>query len=353
MAELLKNLYDETYIDLLSEGFFPKEFKEKIFNQMWENRELKQRMRHISTTMGEFLPKEYDKAVDLLKIKFSKMRPDFGLENMIFQDFVEVYGMNDFEKSMEALECFTKNCSSEFAIRRFILKYPQMTMKQMKKWAKSDDLHVRRLASEGCRPRLPWAIALPEFKSNPKEVLEILEILKDDESEYVRRSVANNLNDISKDNPELVKEISKRWIGKNVNRDKLLKHGCRTLLKSSEKDILHLFGYKKLVNVNISEFVITKKVDTSSTLEFSFLIESQHSLGRLRIEYALYFLRQNSKYSKKVFKISEGNYTQKSKKINKNYSFKPISTRNYYNGVHKVEIIINGEVLHESEFIYS
>ena len=116
---------------------------------------------------------------------------------MIFQDFVEVYGLDDFENSMRALEVFTINSSSEFAIRQFIVKYPQNTMKQMKIWALSENEHIRRLATEGCRSRLPWAIALREFKENPKKVIEVLEILKDDVSEYVRKSVSNNINDIS------------------------------------------------------------------------------------------------------------------------------------------------------------
>lgn len=355
MAELFKDVYNKKYIDLLCNELLhvnKKEFTCRVFDELWKERELKERMRHISIVLGEFLPSNYVEAIDILKIVFSKLPVNMGLEKMVFQDFVEVYGMNDFEKSMEALECFTKDSSSEFAVRRFIVKYPKETMARMRVWANSDDLHVRRLASEGSRPRLPWAIALPEFKSNPKEVLEILEILKDDESEYVRRSVANNLNDISKDNPDVVKEITKNWIGQNQNRDKLLKHGCRTLLKASDRDTLSMFGFKKLKGIKIEDFICSKKVEENSELEFSFKINSQENLEKLRIEYALYFVRQKSKLSKKVFKISEGNYKQKSKKIEKTYSFRPISTRRYYEGKHKIEIIINGETLLEKEFHY-
>jgi len=129
------------------------------------------------------------------------MNHNYGLENMIFQDFVEVYGLDSFDVSMMAFEVFTVNSSSEFAIRKFILKYEEKTMIQMLLWAKSENEHVRRLASEGSRSRLPWAVALPVFKEDPTSVVEILELLKDDVSAYVRKSVANNLNDISKDNP--------------------------------------------------------------------------------------------------------------------------------------------------------
>ncbi len=355
MAELYKDIYNKNYIDLLCNELLhvnKKEFTCRVFDMLWERRELKERMRHISTVLGEFLPCDYAEAIYILKMVFSKLPENMGLEKMVFQDFVEVYGMDDFEKSMEALECFTKDSSSEFAVRRFIVKYPKDTMACMKVWANSDDVHVRRLASEGCRPRLPWAIALPEFKQNPKEVLEILDILKDDESEYVRRSVANNLNDISKDNPDIVKEITKSWIGQNQNRDKLLKHGCRTLLKASDRDTLEMFGFKKLEGLKIEDFTMTNKVEFEKELLFSFTLNSKVNLGKLRVEYALHFVRQNNKYSKKVFKISEGIYKQKSKKVEKTYSFRPISTRRYYKGKHKLEIIVNGETLLDKEFLY-
>ncbi|WP_024954663.1 DNA alkylation repair protein [Sulfurospirillum arcachonense] len=356
MAELFKDLYNKTYIELLCKELSlyvnEKEFTCKVFNESWSQLELKSRMRHISTILGEFLPKEYEKAIDILKSVFSKMPSSMGLENMIFQDFVEVHGLEYFEKSMEALEYFTKSSSSEFAVRRFIIKYPQKSMEQMQLWATSNDLHVRRLASEGCRPRLPWAVAIPQFKKNPQKVLEILDTLKDDESEYVRKSVANNLNDISKDNPELVKEITKEWLGQNEKRDKLLKHGCRTLLKKSDSKVLELFGFSRVKNITIDNFKITENVEKDRSLEFSFCICAQENLGKLRIEYAITFVRQNNKLSKKVFKISEGNCNSKRKQVSKKYSFRPISTRKYYRGKHKLEIIVNGEYILEEEFFY-
>lgn len=357
MANLLKDLYNIDYINIISnellyvyDNFNSYDFKKKIFIKQWSEYELKQRMRHISTTLGIFLPKEYDKAINILMSVFNKITPKFSLENIIFQDFVEVHGLEHFDKSMEALECFTKGSSSEFAIRRYIMLYPQKTMHQMLLWANSSDMHVRRLASEGCRSRLPWAIALPEFKKNPQEVIKILEILKNDESEYVRKSVANNLNDISKDNPEILKSLTKRWIGYSSGLDWILKHGCRTLLKDRDKEVLNLFGFKKLENIQIEDILVSKKVLLGKDLEFSFVLNSDDHLGKLRVEFAIIFVRQNDKYLKKVFKISEGMYEQKSKKIMKKYSFKEISTRRYYTGLHKLQIIVNGEELIEKEF---
>jgi len=344
MAALLKELYNLEYITTLSDALHidAEAFQAKVFDREWNQRELKQRMRHIATVLYSFLPSDYSQAISILKNAFSKLKHSYALQNMIFQDFVEVYGLNDFEISMDALKEFTKGSSSEFAIRQFILKYPQATMAQMQIWAKSDNHHVRRLASEGCRPRLPWAIALHQFKENPHEILLILEMLKDDSSSYVRKSVANNINDISKDNPLIVKELTKSWIGRDKNRDALLKHGCRTLLKSSDREILNLFGFNEPDRVQLENFQISPSVKMGEELAFSFSLNSEKSLGKIRVEYAIDFLRQNEKYNSKVFKISEGVFNQNEKFISKKYSFKPITTRVYYKGHHKLSIIING-----------
>jgi len=358
MAKLLKELYDIDYISTLSKNitssyntFDLDNFTALIFDSNWHNRELKQRMRHISNTIYNFLPSDYEESIVILKNTFNKMNDKYSLENMIFQDFVEVYGLENFNTSMDALESFTINSSSEFAIRQFILRYPDKTIKQMKLWAKNKNEHIRRLASEGSRPRLPWAVALSKYIKNPKDILEILEILKDDESLYVRKSVANSLNDISKDNPQILKEIAENWIGANKNRDWILKHGCRTLLKNGETQILALFGFKQIHNISINNFKLDKKVKLGDDLEFSFVVNSCENLGKIRIEYAIKFLRLNNKFSTKIFKISEGIYNKTDKYISKYYSFRPISTRKYYKGIHHLSIIINGVVLKEDKFM--
>ena len=217
MAEQLKNLYSKEFIEKLAnrlfltyENFKKENFINSIFDSSWQDLELKQRMRHIAHILNKYLPFSYKEQLEILK----EVKKDFGgLEAMIFQDFVEVFGLDDFEESMKALEIFTINSSSEFAIRQFILKYEEQTINQMKIWAKSSNEHIRRLASEGCRPRLPWAVALPLFKQNPIKPFEIIELLKHDKSLYVQKSVANNLNDISKDNPQLVIAFVKQNLG--------------------------------------------------------------------------------------------------------------------------------------------
>lgn len=355
MSNLLKDIYNKklvttlsTEISIIYPDFNKKEFVNNVFNETWEDKELKQRIRHISEAMKQALPDDYVKSIEILKpvsLKFS------DLEHMIFPDFVEFYGIDDLTTSIDAMEFFTERSSSEFPVRFFIIKYKDKMMRQMNIWSKSKNEHVRRLASEGCRPRLPWAIALPEFKKDPAKILPILERLKSDKSEYVRRSVANNLNDISKDNPEIVIEIAKKWLGLSSDTDKLVKHACRTLLKSGNVQVLKLFGFKPPTHVTYENFKLTKKVTMGESLEFSCnILSDKNKLGKLRIEYAIYFIRLNNKISRKIFKISEGDYKSKQLKITKKHSFREISTRKYYTGKHSVSIIVNGKVLIKSDF---
>ena len=358
MAKELKYIYDDGYISELIRNIqknytdFNKDgFYSSVFNREWDALELKQRMRHISVNLGEYLPFEYKKQIEILKKTYMFMSKEFYLPNMIFQDFVEVFGLDEFEISMGALEVFSVDSSSEFAIRAFILKYPKKTMIQMKLWAESKNEHIRRLAMEGCRPRLPWGVALDMFKKDPLDILEIIELLKYDKSEYVKKSVANTLNDISKDNPDIFKTILKRYIFDSNIDKKMLKHASRTLLKASDKDMLEMFGYKNPSHIKLIDFSLTKEVEFGGDVEFAFMLESVEYFGLLRIEYILYFLRQNGSYSKKVFHIKDGDFSVKSMKIVKKHPFKKITTRNYYKGVQKIAVAINGVEFVCDEFV--
>ncbi|MDB2405538.1 DNA alkylation repair protein [Arcobacteraceae bacterium] len=357
MAELLKNLYSEEYIELISSALFKyypsfdsDRFHKQVFDNKWKDLELKQRMRHISTTLKSFLPIKYKYSIQILKSVSSDIGLQYNLQNIIFQDFVELYGLDEFEVSFDALEHFTKTSTSEFAIRAFILKDEQNTMNQMKQWSQSENEHVRRLSSEGCRPFLPWAVVLHSFKINPSKVMEILSILIDDSSEYVRKSVANNLNDISKNHPSLVIDIVKQHINQNTTKDSLLKHACRTLLKKGDKEVLKLFGFIWRKDLKIEKFMVPSSVKKGDTLEFSFILSSENTLGLLRIEYALQFVRQKGKYSKKVFMLNSKYHKENQKEFQKRYSFKPISTRKYYSGEHIVTVIVNGIEIASKKF---
>lgn len=355
MPEPLKNLYSEELIASLCHAlntayskFDSEKFRVRIFDEEWGKKELKERMRHISETLKIFLPSDYRKAIEILKPVSSHFN---GFEYMFFPGYVELYGLDEYQESISALEHFTKYSSSEFAVRAFIKKYPNRMMKQMEKWADSSNHHVRRLASEGCRPRLPWAMSLPEFKKNPQPVLKIIEKLKNDKSEYVRRSVANNLNDISKDNPQIVIDVAKAWLGENPNTGWVVKHACRSLLKQGEPEIMEIFGFGNPSHIIIERFEVQKSVSMGDNLKFSFNLQTQKiRLGKLRIEYAIDFMKNNGKQSRKIFKISESYCSEQKKEITKKHSFKAISTRKYYAGIHGISVIVNGHGLAHGKF---
>ncbi len=364
MAELLKNIYNDTFFEAflkpipqLIPSFEKALFLKQIYDGDWENKELKQRMSHITTTLHAHLTNDFKKDVDtLLKLIPLLLENGFKADNfecMFLPDYIEVYGLEDYQTSVQALEEITKFVSCEFAVRPFIIKYEKEMIEQMLKWSKHDHAAVRRLASEGSRPRLPWAMAIPSFKKDPAPVLPILENLKKDPSETVRRSVANNLNDISKDNPETVIAISKKWKGQSVETDKLIKHACRTLLKQGIPEVMSIFGFGTIDKIETKNFQIaTPNVSIGKFLEFSFKIKNTTSQPvKLRLEYGLYYQKANGTLSRKVFKISEKIYDGRSETtIIRKQPFKVITTRKFHPGQHQVSLIINGIELDKLDF---
>jgi 3-methyladenine DNA glycosylase AlkC len=336
-------------------------------DEEWENRELMQRCRHITTVLKNFLPPDYKEAIAKIHELLNHLKDThdfsevddtkFGLTlefGGILSDFVLQYGVDDYETSVKAIEEITQFTSCEFAVRPLILKYPDEMMKQMFAWSNHKHWGVRRLSSEGCRPRLPWAMALPDLKKNPAPIIPILENLKNDSSRFVRLSVANNLNDITKDNPKTVIDLAKKWQGKSENIDWIIKHGCRTLLKQGNPEVMELFGFGSVAkNINIKDFQIsTPKVKVGDSLEFSFkLLNNNNKKTNIRLEYGLYYQKANGTLSKKVCKISEKEYAEHSTtKINRKHSFKVVTTRKLHPGLHQVAVIINGNEFEKYDF---
>jgi 3-methyladenine DNA glycosylase AlkC len=354
---LLKNIYSTRFIDQFSEilalhlaDFNTINFKNSIFDASWEKRELKDRMKHIAMVLNQHFPQDFEKAshtiLQIINTLQQNKITEGSLEFMFFPEYIEQFGIDDFENATYAMEVVTQFTSCEFAVRPFIIRYDTKMMDKMEKWTQHPNHHVRRLASEGSRPRLPWAIALPKFKKDPTPLLTILENLKNDESEYVRRSVANNINDISKDHPDVVIALAQKWKNTGSQTDALIKHGCRTLLKAGNKDILTYYNLHNTDHIITTDlFFKVKKVAMGENLVFSFSIKNSHlETATIRIEYAIYFLRQNGQLNKKVFKISEREWgPNESKTIEKSHSFRPITTRKYYTGHQKLSIIINGK----------
>ncbi|RCW67027.1 DNA alkylation repair protein [Saliterribacillus persicus] len=349
MTELLKDKYSpdffEQFINIVKSrytAFEENKFMNVIYDGEWDQKELKERMRHISIALNQTISEPYE---DIIKILIDIAPECSGFEYLFFPDFVEVYGQEDWEVSMTALEHFTKYSSSEFAVRAFIMKNESKMMEQMKCWALNENHHVRRLATEGCRPRLPWAAPLTSFKKDPSLVIPILEQLKKDPSKYVQKSVANNLNDISKDHPAIVKEIIRKWSDRNPETEWILKHGSRTLLKNGDVETLHLFGYATPKDISVDNLSISKpKISLGETLTFSFNLnnESEHP-QKLRVEYAIYFVKANGKQSKKIFHLSQKNYKGGVHTLTRKHVFKNLTTRKHYSGKHAISLLVNGE----------
>ena len=364
MAELFKNIYNQEFFDnfidtviQIKPDFNKKSFQKNIYDNEWENRELKQRMRHISIVLKNHLSENYTENVDFIlklidQLEKNRYKKD-SLEFMFFPDFIEFYGLENYKISVKAFERITQFTSCEFAVRPFIIKYQDKMIKQMNLLAGHRNPMVRRLATEGCRPRLPWAMAIPSLKINPEPIIPILENLKNDVSESVRRSVANNLNDISKDNPDTVISLVKKWQGKTKETDWLIKHACRTLLKQGNEEVMRLFGFGNVDNFKIDNFeVLTPKVKIGQFLEFTFKLKNiSNSTSKARLEYGLYYQKANGSLSKKVFKISEKEYAKNSMtKINRKQSFKIITTRKFHLGLHQLSVIINGKKFEKLDF---
>lgn len=341
------NRFSNTLLQVLPD-FDKNIFMEKIFTPAFSSMELKERMRHTTKVLHEFLPENFNEAFSIIEKLIAKLRENYGngesLAYIFLPDYIEIYGINDYENSVKALEFTTQFISCEFGIRPFLIKYPEM-LAQMKVWSKHESPKVRRLASEGSRSKLPWAMAVPDLKKNPDLVIEILENLKADSSEYVRRSVANNLNDIAKDHPAKVLEIARSWKGISKETDAIVKHGARTLLKQGHPEILKIYGLDSK-NIEVSNFEIhTPKVKIGDSLEFSFTVKNDNNNSQIvRLEYGIYYKKSKGHLAKKVFKISEKEYpANEIINIRRKQSFKIITTRIFYAGMHQLSIIVNGE----------
>lgn len=375
MAEPFKNMYNEQFFDrftkdlkLVIKDFDAREFVSQIMDNEWENRELKQRCMHITTILRKFLPADYKEAIakilellDYVKNTqpdFSKIDDTkFGLTleyGLVLDNYVEQYGLDDYETSVKAIEKITQFTSCEFSVHPFIIKYPDEMMQQMLVWSKHEHWGVRRLASEGCRPRLPWAMALPNLKENPAPIIPILENLKNDPARFVRLSVANNLNDIAKDNPQTVIDLVKRWQGESKEVDWIIKHGCRTLLKQGNQEMMELFGFNSTVkSIRIENFQISiPQVKVGESLEFSFnLLNKNNKRTKIRLEYGIYYQKANGTLTKKVHKISEKEYAENSTtQITRKHSFRVVTTRKLHPGLHQVAVIINGNEFEKYDF---
>lgn len=364
-APKLRNLLNSKVVGELSRRIKKTytQFEEKKFNDFITSKlddlTLKERVNLIRQGLEKYLPQDFNQSSAIL---INSLENELILEpsetdwnSFIIwpkTDYIAKNGLNHFDLSMQALYEMTKRFTAEWAIRPFIEKDSKKTLALLKIWAKDSNLHIRRLASEGIRPRLPWGMALKDFKKNPIPILEILEILKDDKELYVRRSVANNLNDISKDNPEIVINLLKKWQkNSNKNRDWIIKHALRTLFKKGNKDALALVGNHspqiKFKQLNL----INKIITIGDNLTFWVSIESLIP-QKLMIDCKIHYLKANGKHIGKVFKLTNKKAGKKENlEIKRKISFKNMTTRKHYSGHHFIEIMVNGESFGKEQFL--
>ena len=324
--------------------------------------ELKERVAVFSEALRNHLPADYAEAVGVLVSIFGgENSPEEGL----FKEtngwaywsiayFVERYGLEDFDTSLAAMHTITKHFSCEFAIRPFLISYPTQTLAILEGWTVDPSPHVRRLVSEGTRPRLPWGMHLTQFIENPTPTLALLDKLKDDKSEYVRRSVANHLNDITKDNPGLAIAALQRWNdGKPTPEIQwITRHALRSQVKAGDPEALALLGFGP-AQISLSGFTITPtQINMGETFALDFTLHSQsESEQKLVIDYVIHFVKANGKSSPKVFKLKTAVLPpHQSLTIRKNHTIKPVTTRRYYPGENRVEIQVNGKIVGESKF---
>ena len=330
-------------------AFDRERFFARLYDEAWDGLELKGRLRHASAALGAALPADYRRALAILmKVE----RRYSGFDHLLFADFVERFGEDDYDASMAALEVLTRS-SAEFAVRPFLRRYPERAFAQMLAWAGHESEHVRRLASEGCRPRLPWGTALRELKQDPAPILPILERLKDDPSEYVRRSVANNLGDIAKDHPDLAIDIATRWMAGHRARTPLVKHALRDLLKKGNRRALRLFGAGARPAVAVERLqVVPRRIPIGGTAALRVTLRMTGRRAQtLRLEYAITYARPGGRTGRKVFKLADailaaGAALDLTRKLN----FADRTIRTHHPGRHTLALVTNGQEVGTATF---
>jgi 3-methyladenine DNA glycosylase AlkC len=332
--------------------------------------EMKARAMRIADALEAVLPASFDAACDVIE---AALAPPIdvdgvsgprdlvrdGLAGWIvwpLGEFVARRGLDQPERALAALRALTQRLTAEFAIRPFIVRHPELTLATLQRWTRDPSAHVRRLASEGSRPRLPWGLRLQALVADPTPTLPILDALLDDPSAYVRRSVANHLNDIAKDHPARVVEWVRRHLpDAGTERRALLAHASRTLVKQGHAPMLALWGVGQAFAGECRLSVAPQRAAVGDNVVLTLALRSTARRPQtLLIDYAVHHVKANGSTSPKVFKgwkltLAPG----ESRTLAKQHSFKPVTTRRYHAGRHMVTVSINGRVVAEGAVMLS
>jgi 3-methyladenine DNA glycosylase AlkC len=372
MPEAFKNLFNKTLIgDSASHlrrvwpAFDHKQFVHLASSGL-DGLEMKARAMQIASALQATLPADFDRAAGILE---SALAPAFegedlapmhtttsGLAGWVIWsagEFVVRQGMHMPERALTSLREMTQRFSTEYSIRPFIAEHPALCMKTLKRWARDPNLHVRRLVSEGSRPRLPWGLQLKALVANPSPTLPLLLALQDDSSDYVRRSVANHLNDIAKDHPGLVADwLDQHLPGAPATRIALLRHASRTLVKDGHPRVLQAWGVGAAFSGTATLTLDRKRVQVGGDIGLQVQLHSTAKTSqKLVIDYAVHHVKAHGGTSAKVFKGWKLNLDAGQKlTLDKRHSLKEITTRRYHAGTHRVELLVNGKAAAGAEF---
>jgi 3-methyladenine DNA glycosylase AlkC len=311
------------------------------------------RGQHIAHALQAHLPTDFEQAAAILVASLEQPHGrDAGqsLASFLFlphTQFVATYGLGHFEAAMQAQHALTQRFTAEFSIRPFLQAHPEATLARLRQWAFDPSPHVRRLVSEGTRPRLPWAPRLRGFQKDPAPVLALLELLKDDPELYVRRSVANNLNDIGKDHPELLTQTAQRWLkGASENRQWIVGHALRSAVKRGEAGALKVLGFGQAALVDLRDAAIAPSpavMGASVTLAFDLHNPHAHA-QRVLVDFCVHYIKANGQPKPKVFKLKTVELAPGATvRLYKRLSLAEMSTRKHYPGTHSVDVLLNGE----------
>ena len=313
---------------------------------------LLQRLRHGTHALRATLPSEFPAALAVLQKLAPRLERDFTA--MMLPDYVGVYGAEHFDLSLEALRTLTRFSSAEFAIREFLRRDLARTLAVMERWSLDPDEDVRRLASEGSRPRLPWSFRLEALVADPSPAAAILENLRADPSLYVRKSVANHLNDISKDHPEWMLARLESWDLAHPHTQWIAKRAARTLIKAGHQPALRLFNFTGKPAVKLSAFRLAPaRLKLGQVLEFSFTLTSaSRRPQQLAVDYVMHYVKASGGTAPKVFKLREVNLAAgETLRLSKRQTLRNFTTRKHYSGRHHLEIQVNGQILGRQGFL--
>jgi 3-methyladenine DNA glycosylase AlkC len=310
-----------------------------------------ERVRHIADALAVALPRDYPAALGIILA----MAPHLthGFQAVAITEYVARYGLHDFERSMAGLAGLTRFGTAEFAIRPFLAQDAPRTLAMMLRWSGSEDAHIRRLASEGSRPRLPWATRIPALKKDPTLAVSILEALKADPSAYVRKSVANHLNDIAKERPEWVLTLLESWAQDDPGTRWIVRHALRTLIKQGDARALAVIGVGHGAAVELTQFSVTPEiVRLGDTIAIAVRLRSTDAKAqRLVVDYRVHYARAEGRTAAKVFKLktfdlAAGDVAE----VGIRQTIRDFSTRRHHPGDHGIELIVNGQTMARAGF---